>query len=80
MSLADEIQIVRHSAFLTQLDFANELNVAFSTVNRWETGKSSPNQSVIKMLKEFCEDRNIDFSGIERERIMRRLGDSNNER
>ena len=36
MKLGDIIRITRQKAFYTQEDFAKELNVALSTVNRWE--------------------------------------------
>ncbi len=36
---------------LTQEDFARLIGVTFSTVNRWENGKSAPNRIAIRMLK-----------------------------
>ena len=43
MSFAKEIKEIRQKCFLSQNAFANELGVSFSTVNRWETGKTIPN-------------------------------------
>ena len=43
MSFSDEIMIIRQKSFLTQTEFAAKINVAYNTVNRWETGKSRPN-------------------------------------
>ena len=39
MSLGDTIRITRQKALFTQKDFAHKLNVALSTVNRWELNK-----------------------------------------
>lgn len=48
MILPEEIKRLRIRCFLTQEDFAKKLGVAFSTVNRWEQGKSKPNLVAIK--------------------------------
>ena len=42
MSLGNEIRILRQKAFYTQEEFAKQLNVALSTVNRWELEKTIP--------------------------------------
>lgn len=43
MELPEEIKRIRQRSLLTQIDFAKEVKVAFSTVNRWECGKAKPN-------------------------------------
>ena len=67
MSLGESIWITRQKAYCTQEDFAEQLHVALSTVNRWELGKATPNMKGIKALKSFCEDHNLDYSTIESE-------------
>lgn len=62
MSFAEDIKKVRFQTFLTQEDFAKELNVSFTTVNRWETGKSKPNMKAMKSIDEFCKKHGIDFN------------------
>ena len=62
---ADEIKNIRKHCFLSQEAFARELNVSFSTVNRWETGKAKPNLVAIKNIKDFCEKHGIDFTDLE---------------
>ncbi len=54
MILPEEIKRLRTRSFLIQEDFAKTLGVAFSTVNRWEQGKSKPNLVVMKHIKAFC--------------------------
>lgn len=67
MSLSEEIKKIRQSCFLSQEAFARELNVSFSSVNRWESEKSKPNLNAMKNIKEFCATHHVDFSVIEDE-------------
>ena len=67
MSLSEAIRITRQKAFCTQEDFAKQLDVALSTVNRWELGKATPNMKGIKAIKQFCEDHDLDYEMVENE-------------
>lgn len=64
MDLSNEIKAIRHNAFMTQETFAKELGVAFSTVNRWEMGKTQPNMSTMKKINDFCNKNDISFEGL----------------
>ena len=63
MNFPEEIRKIRQRLFMTQEDFAKEIGVAFSTVNRWEGAK--PNLSAMKSIKEFCLKHDVDFSALE---------------
>lgn len=65
MSIAYEIKTIRQKAFLTQTEFAKEINVSFSTVNRWESGKTRPNMKAMKQISKFCENNGIVFSTLQ---------------
>ncbi len=65
--LGERIRITRQQAFFTQEDFANELHVALSTVNRWELNKVKPNMKAMKAIKEFCEKNHLDYKKLENE-------------
>lgn len=65
MDLSNEIKIIRQKAFMTQEAFAKALSVAFSTVNRWESGKTHPNMTAMKQLKIFCDENNISFDELQ---------------
>ena len=67
MSLGEVIRFTRQRAFYTQEDFAHELQVALSTVNRWELNKSKPNIKAMKAIKLFCEQKNLPYEDIESE-------------
>ena len=57
MSFSDEIMIIRQKSFLTQTEFAAKINVAYNTVNRWETGKSRPNMTAFVKRLTTCAPR-----------------------
>ena len=65
MQLSDNIRLLREKYLLTQEEFAKELGVASSTVNRWETGKARPNMTAMRTIKIFCESRNYPYEEIE---------------
>lgn len=67
MSFGDELKNIRQHCFLSQEAFARELNVSFSSVNRWEGSRAKPNLSAMKKIKTFCDQQDIDFSILERE-------------
>lgn len=67
MTLGDTIRLTRQKAFYTQEDFAKKLNVALSTVNRWELDKVRPNMKAMKLIKEFCEENGLSYELIEKE-------------
>lgn len=54
MTFAENIKQTRQRLFFSQEVFAKELNVNITTVSRWETGKSKPNMSTMRQIKEFC--------------------------
>ena len=68
--LSEQIKKIRQKAFLSQDAFAKELGVAYSTINRWETGKSKPNLSAMKSLKDYCEKNGLSFDEIEAEWLI----------
>ncbi len=65
MAYSEEIKKIRQKCFLSQEAFGRELGVSFSSVNRWESGKSKPNMSAMKKIKDFCDIHNIDFNALE---------------
>ena len=61
MSFSDDIKTVRKKSLLSQEAFAQTLGVSFTTVNRWETGKSKPSYKTMKLIDDFCKKNRIDF-------------------
>ena len=54
MSFSKIIKDIRCQSLLSQTEFAKELEVSFSTVNRWETGKTLPTYKAMKSIEQFC--------------------------
>lgn len=67
MSFSEKLKSIRQHSFLSQEAFARELNVSFSSVNRWEGGRAKPNLAAMKHIKEFCDKQNINFTVLEQE-------------
>ena len=61
MTFSEAIKKIRKDCFLSQEAFAKELGVAFTTVNRWETGKAKPTYKTMKLIDQFCQKNSIDF-------------------
>ena len=61
MNFSEEIKRIRQRSFLTQQDFAKKIGVAFSTVNRWESGRAK----AMKSINAFCLENNIPYETIE---------------
>jgi len=53
---------LREKLGLTQENLAQELGVSFSTVNRWETGKSEPRGKAKAKILELIEKADIDIN------------------
>ena len=70
MSIENEIKQIRQQALLSQTEFASELGVSFSTVNRWENGKSKPNYKALQAIESFCNKKGLDISVKELWRIV----------
>lgn len=61
MTFSEVIKKIRQDCFLSQDAFAKELGVAFTTVNRWETGKAKPTYKTMKLIDQFCQKNSINF-------------------
>lgn len=55
------IKEIRLMAQMNQEQFANALGATPLSVNRWENGKTVPNNMAQMQLFEFCKERNIDL-------------------
>ncbi|PKN00323.1 MAG: XRE family transcriptional regulator [Elusimicrobia bacterium HGW-Elusimicrobia-2] len=53
---------LREESGLTQENLAQKLNVSFSTVNRWETGKSEPHGKAKTKILELIEKADLDIN------------------
>lgn len=61
MRFSEKVKAVRYKLFLTQEEIAKELNVSYTTINRWENEKITPSLKAQKAFHEFCVKNNITF-------------------
>ena len=59
MEFCSIVKQVRKELGLSQEQFARELSISFSTVNRWENGKSKPSQMAKELFFSFCKNKDI---------------------
>ena len=45
---------------------AKELNVSFTSINRWENEKTVPSRKTQMMIDSYCEKKNIKITDTER--------------
>lgn len=50
---------IRSYLNLSQTEFAEQLNVTFQTVNRWENGKVVPNKLAQSKIYDFCKEKQV---------------------
>jgi DNA-binding protein len=50
------------------------VDVAFSTINRWEAGKTRPNIKAMKNIKAYCEKNNLPYVDVEEAWLNYKVG------
>ncbi len=65
MELNEVVKKIRLELGLSQEGLARELHVGFTSVNRWENGRTKPNRIARHALIELCKYKNIDQELIE---------------
>lgn len=59
MSFAAQVKKAREYLKLSQMAFADELKVSFSTINRWENGHNEPHEAVKNVFYTYCKSKGI---------------------
>ena len=60
MTISEVIKRIRKDKNYSQEQLARELNVSFSTINRWENGRTVPSVLAKMRLIEYCKKNSID--------------------
>lgn len=53
------IKKIRNHLRMSQTEFAQQLNVTFATVNRWENGRAAPNKLAQSRIYDLCRERSV---------------------
>lgn len=67
MDFSSEIKKIRKEAMLSQKEFAIEIGVSFSSVNRWENQKTIPSYKAVRLIESFCKNERINAEACIRE-------------
>jgi len=59
MTIAKIIKGIRSTLCITQEQLAHDLNISFSTINRWENGHSVPSRLARMKLVDYCSAKEI---------------------
>jgi putative transcriptional regulator len=65
MELKEVVKKIRFELGLSQEGLARELHVGFTSVNRWENGRTKPNRIARYALIELCKGKNIEQDLVE---------------
>ena len=63
------IKQIRAYLNMSQTEFAEQLNVTFQTVNRWENGRALPNKLAQSKMFDLCKERQVPVYDITLKRI-----------
>ena len=64
MNFPEIVKTARQKAGMSQEDLARALNVSFATINRWENGKTHPNQLTQAVFFDFCQKHGLDIENL----------------
>ena len=53
------IKQIRTYLNMSQTEFAEQLNVTFATVNRWENGRAVPNKLAQSKMYDLCREKSV---------------------
>lgn len=69
MKFSQAVFHLRESLGLSQMAFAKELGVSFTSINRWENEVQKPSPLALKMLLAYCKERGIFFEYLEDDQV-----------
>jgi ribosome-binding protein aMBF1 (putative translation factor) len=61
MTFSEYVRKVRRGLDMSQHELAKELNVNFTTINRWENKRVIPSNLARKSFVDFCKARDIEI-------------------
>ena len=62
MTFGEAVLKLRSERRISQRQLADELNVSFTSVNRWENGRTMPNKMTVLVIRQYYVDHGLDFS------------------
>ncbi len=65
------LKTLRKEMNISQEQLARDLNVSFTTLNRWENNRSKPSRLALMRIIEYCETRGVSVEVIT---VLKRAG------
>ncbi len=62
MSFSHDIRLLRQQTLMSQSSFAKAIGVSYTSVKRWECGKSKPSYKAMQLIDEYCSKNCLDFN------------------
>jgi transcriptional regulator with XRE-family HTH domain len=59
MSFGEIIKKIRATLNITQEQFARDLNISYTTLNRWENGRNVPSRLARMRIADYCKQKNV---------------------
>jgi len=72
MTLDEILKDIRKELSITQEQLARDLNVSFSTLNRWENGHNVPSRLARMRIKDYCIQKGVSKNTVNK---LERLSD-----
>lgn len=66
MTFGEKVKALRYKLYMSQTEFAEKLNVNFTTVNRWERGRNKPTFKAQAAIDKLCKEHGIVFDDAEK--------------
>ena len=59
MPLSESIKNIRTLLSISQEQLARDLNVSYTTLNRWENNRTSPSRLAKMRIAEYCSEKKL---------------------
>jgi len=59
MDFSSFVKYAREKLGMSQEEMAHALKISFSTINRWENNKTTPNKMAKSVFFDFCEKHGV---------------------
>lgn len=59
MALGEILKSIRKELNITQEQLARDLNISFSTINRWENNHTTPSRLARMRLVDYCSKKGV---------------------
>ena len=66
MKISEKLVRIRAELNLSQEALAKELNVSFTSINRWENEKTVPSRKTQMIIDTYCEKKNLKINDSEK--------------